>query len=427
MSRRNHQGWRSLAAGAAVILAAGCSALPGRGKGGPYLDPGPLPVLAGGGRGITPALPGDWGAATAAAPAGGARRAGRAAAPLPAGLIASDGMARLPGARVPGVGPVQALVVPVSLGGQAPVRDEAALLHEVFGGGGAAGGTLAEALLAASGGKFRLSVSAVAPLVDRRPSAALSDAGRLRALALASLRSWSEKMNLAAFDNDGADGVPASGGSADDDGVVDLLMVTVESDRPFPSLTLRDGVGVPARGRRGTVNSGPIHVLGLEREGGDPLAPAIGLVLDALGLEASERFFPTGFPRMISTLARVRLGWIPTRVVEAATAPERVPAGEALLIHLKDMPGGSGFWLLENDGRWTFASRVVRTPEGRFAPTEVRVWEPGRAMELPLSRQLGVLGERVVVNGLGSPMLEWVGAAAADAPAPERKVSVARW
>ncbi|HEX7240687.1 MAG TPA: hypothetical protein VF263_10495, partial [Longimicrobiaceae bacterium] len=322
-----------------------------------------------------------------------------------------------------GVGPVQAMVVPVSLGGQAPVRDGAALVRDVFGGEGSGGATLAAALLAASGGKFRLTVAPLPALVDQRPAAALSDVSRLRALAGASMRSWSRQVDLASLDNDGPDGVA---GSPDDDGVVDLLLLAVEADHALPSLTIRDGVTVPARNRRGLLDSGPIHVLGLGREGGDPLAPAIGLVLDALGLDAGERFFPAGFPRMISTLARVRLGWVPLRVADAGALPERVPSGEAILVFLKDMAGGAGFWLVENDGRWTFASRVVRTGDGRFAATDVRMWEPGKSLVLPLSRQLGELGERVVVGGSAAPTLEWVGGRSGET-APERVLTAARW
>jgi hypothetical protein len=403
----------SLAAGAALLAAAGCAALPGRGASGPYLAPGPLPAITGASRGVSPALPDRRGAAAQqAAPA----------SLVPAGLVAADGMGRLPGARLPGVGPVQAMVVPVSLGGKAPVRDGAALVREVFGGDGGGGATLAGALLEASGGKFRLTAVPLPALVDRRPAAALSDVSRLRALAEASMRSWSRQVDLASLDNDGPDGVA---GSPDDDGAVDLLLLAVEADQPLPSLTIRDGVKVPARTRSGLLDSGPIHVLGLGRDGGDALTPAIGLVLDGLGLDAGERFFPAGFPRLISTLARVRLGWVPLRVAEAGALPERVPPGEALLISLRDMPGGSGFWLVENDGRWTFASRVVRTGEGRYAPTDVRVWEPGKPLVLPLSRQLGELGERVVVGGSAAPTLEWVGGrSGVTAPEP---AAAARW
>lgn len=408
-----------MAAGAAILAAVGCSAVSGRGGGGRYLAPGPLPAITGATRGVSPALPNWGGVATQPAPA----RQSKTASPLPAGLVAAEGMGRLPGARLPGVGPVRAMVVPVSLGGKAPVRDGAALVREVFGGEGSGGATLAAALLAASGGKFRLTVAPLPALVDQRPAAALSDVSRLRALAGASMRSWSRQVDLGSLDNDGPDGVA---GSPDDDGVVDLLLLAVEADHPLPSLTIRDGVTVPARTRKGLLDSGPIHVLGLGREGGDPLAPAIGLVLDALGLDAGERFFPAGFPRMISTLARVRLGWVPLRVADAAALPERVPSGEAILVFLKDMAGGAGFWLVENDGRWTFASRVVRTGDGRFAATDVRMWEPGKPLVLPLSRQLGELGERVVVGGSAVPTLEWVGGRSGET-APERVLAAARW
>jgi len=384
-----------------VGLAAACAS-PG---GSPYLAPGPLPPLGAANSGRTSAaVP----AAVAAVPAPRSQRPPSDAtrSDLPSGLIASGGLGRLPGALVAGVGPVHGLAVSVSLTGRAPARDEQRLISEVLGGsGGDTGATVARALEAASGGKFRLTFSSLPALVSGRQANGANDAESLRALAVSSLRSWTRQLDVRGFDNDGADGIP---GSADDDGVLDFFLIAVEAERGVPSLTIRDGVPVPVpSGRR--VETGPIHVLGLGAGDGDPLLAGIGLVLDAAGLEGAERFFPAGYPRMISSLARVRLGWVATGVARPSADVVSVSSGSALVIPLRDMADGAGFWLVENDGRHTFATRVVRTSGDHFTPTETKLWEPGRSMVLVLTRQLGELGERVVLQGSVAPELTWLG------------------
>jgi hypothetical protein len=90
------------------------------------------------------------------------------------------------------------------------------------------------------------------------------------------------------------------------------------------------------------------------------------------------------------------------------------------------MADGAGFWLVENDGTHTFATRAVRTSGDHFTPTDVRVWEPGRPMVLVLTRQMGELGERVVVQGAASPELHWVGMRE-DRPSEGSAVAPVRW
>lgn len=415
---------RYLAVAVLVGLASGCASRGNPVGGGPYLAPGPLPPLGG-------ASGGRAGAAVPAVPrSASAPLAARASQPvearrseLPSGLVASGGLGRLPGALVPGVGPVHGLAVSVSVTGKAPSRDETALISEILGGGSNdTGSTIARALSAASGGKFRLTFSALPALVGPRESVRENDIERLRALAASSLRSWSRQLDVAGFDNDGPDGMP---GSVDDDGVVDFFLMALEAEQDVASITIRAGLPVTApSGRR--VETGPVHVLALGASGADPLLAGIGLVLDAAGLAGDERFFPSGFPRMISSLARVRLGWVNTAVARQSTVPVVVAAGSAVLIPLRDMADGTGFWLVENDGSHTFATRAVRTAGDHFTPTDVRVWEPGRPMVLVLTRQMGELGERVVIQGSGSPELQWVGVRE-ERPSEGNTVAPVRW
>lgn len=410
------------------LALAGCSALPGGSKEGPFLPTGPLP-----GRGeaevapvadrtnpalasLSLAVPETWGAMPAAAAA--------APAPLsvPADFAADNGMTRLPGARVAGVAPVRALVVPLSLDGKMPVKSEQVLQREIFGNGDLAEGpTLAKALAVASFGRFRLSSHVLTPLVDRRPASRFNRPSDIRSLAEASLQTWARSKNLAEFDNDGPDGLPSSG---DDDGTLDFVIFAVEADGGFPSFTIRDGLTLESGGRK--IQTGPIHVLGTDRAGGDPLPAAIGLTLDALGLETAERFFPGTFPRMISSLARVRLGWMPARpAVESERA--QIGAGEALVVQLTDLAQGDGFWLIENDGSNTYATRVVRTAAGRFVPSESRHWRAGSPLVLALSRQLGPIGPRVVIEGKAAPHLVWAGEGAPNPWGSPEKSVTARW
>lgn len=407
-----------------LLSCAGCGAAGGNGTG-PYLAPGPLPAIGTQrpGTEAVPAVP----ATTQRLPDAASTRQ-TAAVPdrsgLPVGLVASGGLGRLPGGRVAGVGPVHGLVVSVSLDGKAPSRDERGLISDVLGGGpGDGGATIARALEAASGGKFRLTFNALPGLVDSRGAEQVSDAGRIRALATASLRSWTRQLDMGGFDNDGPDGIA---GSADDDGVLDFLLMAVEADAEVPSVTVRDGVPVPAAGGGKSLESGPIHMLGLSRSSGDPLIAGIGLVLDAAGLDGSERFFPAGFPRIISSLARVRLGWVSTRVLDGTTPRSTVAPGEAVLVPLRDVPVGGGFWLIENDGRATYATRAVRTAGDHFSPTEMKVWQPGEPLVLALTRQMGELGARAILSGTDAPDLRFEGVRAEERGSPEA-VAPVRW
>jgi len=409
---------RNMIAVALAALSAACAS--GRGGGGPYLSPGPLPPLGGDAQRDGRAVPAVPASAAAVARGGVSGAAASSGSGLPDGLVAADGLARLPGALVAGVGPVHGVAVSISLTGNAPAHDEKALISEILGGGpGDSGQTIARALEAASGGKFRLTFSALPALVAPRERNHGASATDLRSLAVSSLRSWTRHLDFRGWDNDGPDGVPVS---ADDDGVLDFFLMAVESDRGASSLTIREGLPVEGAGR--PLETGPIHVLALA-PGDDPLLPGIGLVLDAAGLDGGERFFPAGFPRMVSSLARVRLGWVTTRVGRPGREPAPVPAGEAVLVPLRDVPDGGGFWLVENDGRNTYTTRAVRMSSGHYSPTDVKVWQPGQALVLPLTRQLGELGARVVLQGSASPEIRWEGTTAvsgggAAAPVPVR-------
>lgn len=349
---------------------------------GPYLAPGPLPGSATGDVLATPALPPHAAPRPAAAPAATLSR-------LPAGLTAAEGAGLLPGATMPGVGPVHGLVIPVSLGPRLPVRDDAALARDYFGPGAA----LVEQMGTLSDGLFRPTISVLPTLVDSRTVLPRDPSAReLMDLARAALRSAAERTDLSAFDNDGADGLPSSG---DDDSRLDFVILVLESDEPFPSVTLRQEFAVPTRS--GSVSSGPIHILSLPRSEAVDVRPAIGLWLDALGLDPGERFFPPEMPRGVSSLARVRLGWIP---VDPRTVPgtATLSEGRAALVALEDVGAGGGFWLIERERDHLYVSRVARKGDGHYASTETHLLRRGEGQVLPLTRQFGERGPRVLLR-----------------------------
>ncbi len=349
---------------------------------GPYLAPGPLPGSAAGDLLATPALPPQPAARPAAA-------ATPSLSPAPAGLTAAEGAGLLPGATMPGVGPVHGLVIPVSLGPRLPLRDDAALVRDYFGPGAA----LVEQMDGLSGGFFRPTFTVLPTLVDSRTVLRRDASPReLMDFARAALRSAAERTELSAYDNDGPDGIASS---PDDDRRLDFVVLVLESDEPFPSVTLRQEFTVPTRS--GSVSTGPIHILSLPRSEAVDMRPAVGLWLDALGLDPGERFFPPEMPRGVSSLARVRLGWI---AVDPLTTAGRTTVTEtrAALVPLQDLGAGAGFWLIERERDHLYVSRVARKADGHYASTESHLLRRGEGQVLPLTRQFGERGPRVLLR-----------------------------
>ena len=376
----------------ALAVLPGCGAGGGafRASEGPVLSPGPLPGADPGTLRATPAVP--------ALPAGRPNAVPAAGVPgMPAGLTASQGTAPLPGAGMPGIGPVHGLVIPVSLGPRIPLRDDVALTREFFGADPSASGpTLVELMRDVSGGLFRATFEVLPSLVDSRPNVLPPNAAprELMEFAQAVLQTAAERSDLSRFDNDGPDGIPAS---RDDDGRLDFVVLVVETDASFPSVTLRQDFPIPTPA--GALRSGPLHVLSLSRSEVADVRPAVGLWLDGLGLDPGERFFPSTFPRGVSSLARARLGWLPVEPVLAA-GTTRVADGKALLYPLQDLAAGAGFWLIERDRDRVFVSRVARKADGHFFATEAHVLRAGEGQVLPLTRQFGERGSRVLVRWL---------------------------
>jgi len=318
---------------------------------------------------------------------------------MPAGFT-NGGRAPLPGAQLAGIGVYRGVVVPLALGTAMPRLNERVLSDGYFGAPGAAG-TVADAAFRESGGSFRLSFDVLPVLVNPDPvyDRRSPGPGELEPLVRRALETWAREANLAAYDNNGADGIA---GSADDDGVLDVVWVMVEAPQPIAPFTIPNGFELVSKGRR--LRTGPVQVLGAP--GG--VLPDLRLPLDqllaTLGIGPTERFFPSGYPRTLSSLGRARLGWLPAR----RSGDQRDGAladGEAVVVALSDLSIDAGFWLVERTKDHVFTSRVALRPDRFYQVTDSTNWIRGSEQVLPLSYHLGLRGPTVTVR--------WEAAAAA--------------
>ena len=338
--------------------------------------------------------------------------------PLPAGLVNGGGTKPLPGARYAGVGPLGALVVPVSTGNRVPTHDERTLAARLFGEGSDEAGTVRDLLTRESGGALRFTTRTLPLLVApqwRTPAGQPRELERLAAMALGS---WARQLDLSVYDNDGPDGIPTS---RDDDGELDLVILTVESDAPFPSQIVRPAVELRSGGHR--LRAGHVLAVHVPRGASPDIGGATRLLLHSLGLGESECFFPVGFGRTLSTLARARLGWLASSAIPRS-GTYRLLEGHGVVVPLADMPSGTGFWLLERDAGRIYASRVARHADGHFFATRVETLAMGTEQLLPLTRQLGTRGPRVrLYDAGGEPRMDVVLDARAGAgPPPLRPI-----
>lgn len=346
---------------------------------GPFLSAGPILMAE------YPGRPSSYPGAAAAAD--------RATQQLPDGLVGRGGRERLSGGRYPGIGPLGAVVLPVSVGNTLPMHDNAAIARDLMGEDGEEEGVRG-LIERESGGMLRFASRTLPLLVapELRGVGGRLDARELERIAAMVLATWAERIDLSIYDNNGPDGVPAS---ADDDGVLDLVIVPIESATPFESQILHVDREVRSRARK--LRSGPILVVHVPRDGSPDVIAATRLVLHSLGLGEEECFFPEGFGRTVSSLARTRLGWLPAApVAESAIYP--VPEGRGIMVPVVDLPQRMGFWLIEREAGRIYLSRVVRHAAGQFLPTRVEQMDERHEKVLPLTRQFGERGPRLRVS-----------------------------
>jgi hypothetical protein len=311
---------------------------------------------------------------------------------MPVGFT-NGGRSPLPGAQLAAIGVYRGVVVPLALGTEIPRLNERVLSEGYFGSPGSIG-TVSDAAFRESGGAFRVSFDVLPVLVNPDPvyDHRAPSSGELEPLVRRALETWARQADLAAYDNDGADGIA---GSADDDGVLDVVWVIVEAPQPIAPFTIPNGFELVSKGRR--LRSGPVQVLGAP--GG--VLPDLRLPLDqllaTLGIGPSERFFPSGYPRTLSSLGRARLGWLPARRA-GSQVDGTLADGEAVLVALSDLSIDAGFWLVERTKDHVFTSRVALRPDRYYQVTDSTQWVRGAQQVLPLSYHLGSRGPTVTVR-----------------------------
>lgn len=328
-----------------------------------------------------------------------------APAGVPAGFTARQGIEPLEDGYVPGIGPIEALVLSMSLGNQQPSFTESDIEASVFGVNERERGTAANELFRASRGALRFHATVLPTLIDPAiGDARQMSAGAFGQMARDALLHWSSRVDLRQYDNDGPDGIP---GSRDDDGKIDMLFMAVESDSRFASLTLAGDFSV--RTPAGKIAIAKIHLLSVPRS--ERLRPdeALGLVFDALGVDHGERYFPKELGRTVSSIARARLGWIPVKGLVRTSGNFALENEVAITIPLRDLDGGAGFWLLERADEKVFAVQAARKGDGHYHVIETREVEYGGEQLLALNRQLGPRGPSAFLRWEqreGDPMVE---------------------
>lgn len=338
------------------------------------------------------------------------------AARLPAAFSPTLGRKPLPGATLAGISAVNALVVPISLGEHIPALNEDVLLAQYFGAHGQANGTLAQALDRESDGAFRFSAQVLPMLVNpqARFSTRAPTSREIESLAREVLTSWGRETDLRAFDNSGIDGVA---GSPDDDGAIDLLFLVVETAHGFQPFTLAEGFTLSTGGSR--VRTGPVHVIPAAGGTLPDLRVPLDQVLASLGLAPAERFFPTGYPRTISSVGRARLGWLGVQPTQMGGS-YALESGNAMVVPLSDLAADAGFWLVERSRERVYTSRVALRPDGHYQVTDSVHWTRGEEQPLPLSYQMGMRGPLAMVSwasGASAPSIRVGGGTATARPA----------
>jgi hypothetical protein len=324
----------------------------------------------------------------------------RGGSPVPSDVGLTAGL-RLPGASLNNRGSVRALVLPVAFGSHLPRWSDTSIAAQVLGSGRpGANHATAGRLADASQGLFRLDASVFPVLVDpeTNPDDILAHdptGTGLATMARRVLAEWARRVNLAAYDNDGPDGQPMSG---DDDGHIDYVLLTLETELTPALVRLDLPVELPVgRGGRLTLIASPIYLLTLPRSG--TLSPdnlgATAMTLRAMGLDLEEMFFPNTYARQISTVARARLGWVATTWAGRSGGYD-VPDHQVLVVPIVDVDRRRGLWLVERDGPVAYLTRVARKDDGHFATVETRRMVPGAdALTLALTSAKGVTGPRL--------------------------------
>jgi hypothetical protein len=316
---------------------------------------------------------------------------------MPEAISLSGAGVRIPGAVLNRYGPVRGLVFPVSLGEHLPVYSDTAIAYHLVGGApvysqpprGAAG-----LLVSESQGVFTLDASVFPNLIDAGTAIEMVSGPErdrlLRELVARVLTRWGRQVDLRAYDNDGADGIPST---RDDDGVLDLVVLALETERA--DFALRLPVNRRFRTQRGRVQVGEVLVVATPRyleDAGARARDLAALVLHQMGVVVSVDGAADG--RLLGEMQRARLGWTPTRWI-AQSGDHEVVEGQILVAPAVESADYGSVWLVERRGNAAHVTRAVRERDGGLRPTfthSIPMSERGGIV--PLTRGMGVNGPR---------------------------------
>lgn len=301
-------------------------------------------------------------------------------------------------------GTVRAAVIPLVAGARRPALTADLIEQMVIGPLGTPGDNvdagLSNYLWKASGGTFRLTGIVLPALaaVDHprglRPSAGKPLSILLRDIIRASGRST----DLAQFDNDGPDGLPNSG---DDDGFLDLVIVTMEAPTPQPEASwLPEKIQVKI-GRKTYQTRGVLYVT-IPEDGSSPTLAIADALMAAMGVPLGARRLQDAPTEPMGTVSLLSLGWRPALRVERSGTYQPDEAS-ILSVPLLDVPQEKGRWLIRQIRHETDLVRVYGENGTHQIVEHHRVSAEHSEVTIPLTHRQGLRGAQMTLRWPDGP------------------------
>lgn len=310
----------------------------------------------------------------------------------------------LEGQSIPTQGTVKAVIIPMVAGARRPALTADLVHHLVVGPAGGAEGTLDDGLSSymwrTSQGTFRLEGEVLPALAaaDNPRGVAARPHRALERLLKEAVTATAAGIDLSRFDNNGPDGIPSS---EDDDGDIDLLIVTMEAPVGSP-----EAAWIPTKikvktSRGDRMVRGVLYVL-LAEDGRSPARQVAGALLGAMGVPGEHRAITDAPDEPIGTASLVSLGWREALRVERSGVYQ--PSEDRVLgVPLLDVPDERGRWMVRQVGHET---DLIRVYVERSIPRIVehhRVSAEHQEVTIPLTHRQGIRGARMILTWPGGP------------------------
>jgi hypothetical protein len=334
----------------------------------------------------------------------------RHATPLLALALVTHPLAgqQISGAPLPSRGVVRGVILPVVQGEVTPTWSTDAMFRSLVGSPGSPGtspeASVTSYLWIASQGTFRWEADIAPIMVDVANPKGLDPMRQRKAttkLIRNLLAEHASQIDFARYDNDGVDGLPAS---ADDDGIIDALIIAIDDPRmPMRSVYIPDDLG-KVKTSRGDMRVRGAWVIHL----GDPGQSLIGREMVrslsvGWGLNADERgVLPEASEDVFSTTALARLGWRDVkRIAQSGTYDLNTDIVAA--VPLVDVPDGKGQWLIRQVGNETDLTRVLwlGAEKGYRTVAHLRATREQQIVTIPLTATEGVRGPSMTLTWPG--------------------------